>query len=45
VALSCAVLSVTAALVIAVWDLRHDRVPRRRCTEEETHSFDHAAHG
>jgi hypothetical protein len=46
VALSCAVLSVTAAFVIAVLDLRHERsVARRRCSEEETHSFDHAAHG
>jgi hypothetical protein len=39
------VLSVTAALVIAVRDLRHERVARRRCTEEETHGYDHAAHG
>jgi EmrB/QacA subfamily drug resistance transporter len=45
VALSGAVLSVTAALVIAVRDLRHERVVRRRCTEEETHGYDHAAHG
>nr|WP_281287924.1 MFS transporter [Pseudonocardia hierapolitana] len=45
VALSGAVLSVTAALVIAVRDLRQERVARRRCTEEETHSYDHAAHG
>ena len=46
VALSVAVLSVTAALVIAVLDLRHERsVAHRRCTEEETHSYDHAAHG
>ncbi|MHA6623057.1 MFS transporter [Pseudonocardia sp. DLS-67] len=45
VALSGAVLSVSAALVIAVWDLRQERVARRRCTEEETHSYDHAAHG
>jgi EmrB/QacA subfamily drug resistance transporter len=45
VALGCAVLSVTAALGIAVWDLRHERrVRRRRCTEEETHGYDHAAH-
>jgi EmrB/QacA subfamily drug resistance transporter len=46
VALGCAVLSVTAAFVIAVLDLRHERsMARRRCSEEETHSFDHAAHG
>lgn len=44
VALSGAVLSVTAALVIAVWDVRHERVAQRRCTEEETHGYDHAAH-
>jgi MFS family permease len=45
VALSGAVLSVTAALGIAVRDLRHERAARRRCTEEETHNYDHAAHG
>jgi EmrB/QacA subfamily drug resistance transporter len=45
VALSGAVLSVTAALGIAVRDLRHERAIRRRCDEVETHSFDHAAHG
>ncbi|GAA0908580.1 MFS transporter [Pseudonocardia zijingensis] len=45
VALSGAVLSVTAALVIAVWDLRHERIARRRCSEEEVHGYDHAAHG
>jgi EmrB/QacA subfamily drug resistance transporter len=47
VALGGAVLAVAAALVIAVLDLRHERraVARRRCTEEETHSYDHAAHG
>lgn len=45
VALSGAVCSIAAALVIAVWDLRQERVARRRCTEEETHSYDHAAHG
>jgi EmrB/QacA subfamily drug resistance transporter len=45
VALSGAVLSVTAALGIAVRDLRHERAVRRRCTEEETHNYDHAAHG
>jgi EmrB/QacA subfamily drug resistance transporter len=45
VALSGAVLSVTAAFGIAVWDLRHERIARRRCTEEETHNYDHAAHG
>jgi EmrB/QacA subfamily drug resistance transporter len=46
VALSVAVLSVTAAFVVAVLDLRHERaVTRRRCSEEETHSYDHAAHG
>ncbi len=44
-ALSGAVLSVTAALGIAVRDLRHERAARRRCTEEETHNYDHAAHG
>ena len=45
VALSGAALSVTAALGIAVWDLRRDRVARRRCSQEETHGYDHAAHG
>jgi hypothetical protein len=45
VALSVAVLSVTAALVVAVLDLRHERgVIRRRCSEEEAHGYDHAAH-
>jgi EmrB/QacA subfamily drug resistance transporter len=45
VALGGAALSVTAALVIAVLDLRHERsVAHRRCTEEETHNYDHAAH-
>jgi EmrB/QacA subfamily drug resistance transporter len=44
-ALSGAVLSVLAALGIAVRDLRHERRARRRCTEEETHNYDHAAHG
>jgi EmrB/QacA subfamily drug resistance transporter len=44
-ALSGAVLSVLAALGIAVRDLRHERRARRRCTEEETNNFDHAAHG
>jgi EmrB/QacA subfamily drug resistance transporter len=44
-ALSGAVLSVTAALVIALLDLRHGRRARRRCTQEEVHSHDHAAHG
>ncbi|OZM76728.1 MFS transporter [Pseudonocardia sp. MH-G8] len=45
VALGGAVLSVSAALVIAVLDLRHDRRVRRRCSEEEAHTFGHAAHG
>jgi EmrB/QacA subfamily drug resistance transporter len=45
VALSGAVLSVSAALVIAVLDLRHDRRVRRRCSEEEAHTYGHAAHG
>jgi EmrB/QacA subfamily drug resistance transporter len=45
VALSGALLSVTAALVIAVFDLRHERaVRRRRCREEDAHRYDHAAH-
>ena len=44
VALGGAVLSVAAALVIAVLDLRHERRVRRRCTEEEAHSHGHAAH-
>ncbi|HLU56651.1 MAG TPA: MFS transporter [Pseudonocardia sp.] len=44
VALSGAVLSVSAALGIAVRDLRNERrARRRRCSEEETHSFDHPA--
>jgi len=45
VALGGAVLSVSAALVIAVLDLRHDRRVRRRCAEEEAHTYGHAAHG
>jgi EmrB/QacA subfamily drug resistance transporter len=46
VALGAALLSVAAALVIAVFDLRNERaVARRRCSEEEAHSHDHAAHG
>jgi len=44
VALSGAVLSIAAALVIAVLDLRHERRARRRCAEEEAHSYGHAAH-
>jgi EmrB/QacA subfamily drug resistance transporter len=45
VALSCAVGSVAAALVIAVLDLCNERaVSRRRCSDEEAHSHDHAAH-
>ena len=50
VALGVAVLSVSAALVIAVLDLRHERraaqrtAAKRRCTEQELHSHDHAAH-
>ncbi|MHA6632008.1 MFS transporter [Pseudonocardia sichuanensis] len=44
VALGGAVLSISAALVIAVLDLRHDRRVRRRCPEEETHTYGHAAH-
>jgi EmrB/QacA subfamily drug resistance transporter len=45
VALACAVGSVAAALVIAVLDLRNERaVSRRRCSDEEAHSHDHAAH-
>lgn len=45
VALGGAVLSVSAALVIAVLDLRHERKVRRRCAEEEAHTYGHAAHG
>jgi EmrB/QacA subfamily drug resistance transporter len=46
VALGAALLSVAAALVIAVFDLRNERaVARRRCSEEEAHSHDHAARG
>jgi EmrB/QacA subfamily drug resistance transporter len=46
VALGGAGLSVSAALVIAVLDLRQERrATRRRCSEEETHAYDHAAHG
>jgi EmrB/QacA subfamily drug resistance transporter len=45
VALGGAVLSVSAALVIAVLDLRHERKVRRRCSEEEAHTHGHAAHG
>jgi EmrB/QacA subfamily drug resistance transporter len=45
-ALSGAVLSITAALGVAAFDLRNERlVARRRCAEEEAHSYDHAAHG
>jgi EmrB/QacA subfamily drug resistance transporter len=47
VALGVAVLSVGAALVIALLDLHHERVTarrRRRCSEAEKHSHDHAAH-
>jgi MFS family permease len=45
VALSGAVLSTVAALGVAVFDLRNERlVARRRCTEEEAHSHGHAAH-
>jgi hypothetical protein len=47
VALSGAILSSGAALVIAVLDLRHERTVaiHRRCSEEEKHSHGHAAHG
>jgi EmrB/QacA subfamily drug resistance transporter len=46
VALGGAGLSVSVALVIAVLDLRQERrAARRRCSEEETHAYDHAAHG
>jgi EmrB/QacA subfamily drug resistance transporter len=45
VALGCAVGSVAVALVIAVLDVRNERaVSRRRCSDEEAHSHDHAAH-